>query len=95
MDLVTRMVAVAIERKRAEAALRESEKRFRHVLLVQAESLVSESLRKDEFLAMLAHELRNPLAPIRNSISILQRSDPSQPVARSVLLALDPTEGWR
>jgi signal transduction histidine kinase len=28
--------------------------------------------RKDEFLAMLAHELRNPLAPIRNSLHILQ-----------------------
>jgi PAS domain S-box-containing protein len=28
--------------------------------------------RKDEFLAMLAHELRNPLAPIRNALKILQ-----------------------
>lgn len=28
--------------------------------------------RKDEFLATLAHELRNPLAPIRNSLAILQ-----------------------
>ena len=28
--------------------------------------------RKDEFLAMLAHELRNPLAPIRNAVHILQ-----------------------
>jgi two-component system CheB/CheR fusion protein len=31
--------------------------------------------RKDEFLAMLAHELRNPLAPIRNSLEILKRSE--------------------
>ncbi len=30
--------------------------------------------RKDEFLAMLAHELRNPLAPMRNAISLLQRT---------------------
>jgi CheY-like chemotaxis protein/nitrogen-specific signal transduction histidine kinase len=29
-------------------------------------------LQKDEFLAMLAHELRNPLAPIRNAIEILR-----------------------
>lgn len=28
--------------------------------------------RKDEFLAMLAHELRNPLAPIRNAVQILE-----------------------
>jgi len=33
--------------------------------------------RKDEFLAVLSHELRNPLAPIRNALSILERSDPS------------------
>lgn len=30
--------------------------------------------RKDEFLATLAHELRNPLAPIRNGLQILQRT---------------------
>ena len=30
--------------------------------------------RKDEFLAMLAHELRNPLAPIRNAVLILNRT---------------------
>src|SRR6185503_17154078 len=29
-------------------------------------------LRKDEFLAMLAHELRNPLAPIRNAVQIFR-----------------------
>jgi signal transduction histidine kinase len=30
--------------------------------------------RKDEFLAMLAHELRNPLAPLRNAIALLSRT---------------------
>jgi signal transduction histidine kinase/CheY-like chemotaxis protein len=34
--------------------------------------------RKDEFLAMLAHELRNPLAPIRNAAEILARTTPEQ-----------------
>jgi CheY-like chemotaxis protein len=33
--------------------------------------LVAESHRKDEFMAMLAHELRNPLAPIRNALALL------------------------
>jgi signal transduction histidine kinase/ActR/RegA family two-component response regulator len=31
--------------------------------------------RKDEFLATLAHELRNPLAPLRNALTILESSD--------------------
>jgi len=35
------------------------------------EALKASDRRKDEFLATLAHELRNPLAPIRNSLSIL------------------------
>ena len=35
--------------------------------------------RKDEFLAMLAHELRNPLAPIRNAVAILRRIGPPEP----------------
>lgn len=35
--------------------------------------------RKDEFLGVLSHELRNPLAPIRNSIFILRRGDPASP----------------
>lgn len=35
--------------------------------------------RKDEFLATLAHELRNPLAPIVNAVSLLRLSMPSQP----------------
>lgn len=43
------------ERKEAEEALREADR------------------RKDEFLATLAHELRNPLAPVTNSLHILHR----------------------
>ncbi|MFM9437297.1 two-component system, sensor histidine kinase [Janthinobacterium sp. CG_23.3] len=35
--------------------------------------------RKDEFLATLAHELRNPLGPIRNAVELLQRLDPDVP----------------
>jgi signal transduction histidine kinase/CheY-like chemotaxis protein len=40
----------------------------------QFEDALSEAdTRKNEFLAMLAHELRNPLAPLRNSLEILRR----------------------
>ena len=37
------------------------------------EALKDAARRKDEFLAMLAHELRNPLAPVRNATALLRR----------------------
>ena len=43
------------------------------------EALKDADRRKDEFLAMLAHELRNPLAPIRNAIEILRTKGPPEP----------------
>ncbi|RYF41915.1 MAG: response regulator [Comamonadaceae bacterium] len=60
------------DRQAAEQAIRE-----------QAGRLAESDRAKDEFLATLSHELRNPLAPLRNSIAVLQSSpDPakSQPV---------------
>jgi two-component system CheB/CheR fusion protein len=53
------------ERVAAEQALRESERRLR----VSEEALRDADRRKDEFLALLAHELRNPLAPIRYALA--------------------------
>jgi two-component system CheB/CheR fusion protein len=41
---------------------------------IEAERLLSER-RKDEFLAMLSHELRNPLAAIENSVALYRQSD--------------------
>ncbi len=39
--------------------------------------LQASSRRKDEFLGMLSHELRNPLAPIRSSVYLLRHADPT------------------
>jgi PAS domain S-box-containing protein len=41
--------------------------------------------RKDEFLAVLAHELRNPLAPIRNAVQVLQWMPELAPAARQAV----------
>jgi signal transduction histidine kinase len=43
------------------------------------ETLKLANRRKDEFLALLAHELRNPLAPIRNGVEIMRLLGPGNP----------------
>jgi PAS domain S-box-containing protein len=48
------------------------------------EALREADRRKDEFLATLAHELRNPLAPIRNSLAILRLSGEVGPATERV-----------
>jgi PAS domain S-box-containing protein len=45
--------------------------------------------RKDEFLAVLGHELRNPMAPIRSAVEIMQRLCPGDPQIRWALGVLD------
>jgi signal transduction histidine kinase/integral membrane sensor domain MASE1/ActR/RegA family two-component response regulator len=56
-----------LERGRAEEALERSQRE----LAERVEELAESDRRKDEFLAMLAHELRNPLAPIAAAAEIL------------------------
>jgi PAS domain S-box-containing protein len=46
------------------------------------EALREADRRKDEYLAMLSHELRNPLAPIRSAVFLLERADPASEGAR-------------
>ncbi|OFX26013.1 MAG: hypothetical protein A2V77_05375 [Anaeromyxobacter sp. RBG_16_69_14] len=62
------------EQKRAEESLRQANERLRE-----------SDRRKDEFLGMLSHELRNPLAPIRSSVRILDRADPASDQAKHAL----------
>jgi len=53
------------ERKRAEEALRAERRKT-------VEALEEADRRKDDFLALLAHELRNPLAPLRNGLEVMR-----------------------
>ena len=53
-----------------------------------ADELAETDVRKNEFLAMLGHELRNPLAPIRNAVRIMKlrgSDDPDTCWARDVI----------
>ena len=59
--LFTGIVRDITERKRMENALREN-----------VQELAERDRQKNEFLAMLGHELRNPLAPMRNALHILK-----------------------
>ena len=64
-DLYARANREIVERARIEGALKRSEG-----MLLEADR------RKDEFLATLAHELRNPLAPIRTAVALLRSGEP-------------------
>jgi len=48
------------------------------------QALMDADRRKDDFLAVLAHELRNPLAPIRNAVEVMQRHGPEDPALKQM-----------
>jgi signal transduction histidine kinase len=61
VEIATHVAGIAIARHRADAALAD-----------RAERLAESDRRKDEFLAVLAHELRNPLAPIVTALGLMR-----------------------
>jgi signal transduction histidine kinase/CheY-like chemotaxis protein len=61
VEILSRTAALAIERAHVDEALRQSQQRLR-----------DDDRRKNEFLAALSHELRNPLAPLRTAIHLLE-----------------------
>jgi PAS domain S-box-containing protein len=74
-DLGPRRLIQDLEETRKR--LVESEAEYRRLYA----ELQEEERRKDEFLAVLAHELRNPLAPLQNALHLL-RSEPERAVAQ-------------
>jgi len=71
MKAVTDQVAIAMVRQEDEQSLRKS-----------AEALREADHRKNDFLAVLSHELRNPLAPIMNGLHVLEQVAPGSEQAR-------------
>ncbi|HET9252484.1 MAG TPA: ATP-binding protein, partial [Candidatus Eisenbacteria bacterium] len=75
--LVTTFNDMLGEIERRSAALQGTNRRLEEEMSVRQEAeraLLASDQRKDEFLATLAHELRNPLAPLRNALEILKYS---------------------
>src|SRR6185369_11546217 len=66
------------EKRRADRELAESRA-----------NLQAADRRKDEFLATLAHELRNPLAPIRNSLQIMRLAGDDKPVVEQAVATME------
>ncbi|MGQ0654969.1 MAG: response regulator [Betaproteobacteria bacterium] len=84
LEDLTDRAAVALENARLYSSLQREIVRSREA----EEELQDANRRKDEFLAMLSHELRNPLAPIRNAVEVIRRIAPSDPklaMARDVV----------
>jgi PAS domain S-box-containing protein len=81
-EFVTAILRDVHDRRATDMTLRESERRARETASALAElntaleasgkTLNEMDRRKDEFLATLAHELRNPLAPLRNGLQLLK-----------------------
>jgi PAS domain S-box-containing protein len=57
-------------------------RRLEDQLRQKASELAEANARKNEFLAMLGHELRNPLAPIRNAVKIMKQRGADDPTVR-------------
>ena len=77
MRCIGTMLDITVPRK-GERQLRQSIADLRHA----ERSLREADRRKDEFLAVLAHELRNPLAPIRSAVQLIRSApDSAQAIA--------------
>ena len=70
------------ERKRAEEALAAANRQ-----------LAEADRHKNEFLAVLSHELRNPLTPVRNSLYVLKRAMPGSEQAKRAQEVIDRQTG--
>ncbi len=100
VPVLERALRYALQQKRNEDLLEErvaartaelhaSEERMRQI----AEDLSKADHRKDEFMAMLAHELRNPLAPLRNAVDVLQMNSEDAAQVRAVAGMLERQVG--
>ena len=72
-------VRAALRARRRQYQIRDHLAEARRI----ADALREQDRRKDEFLAILAHELRNPLAPLRNSLEAMRLAGEDPGIART------------
>ncbi len=87
VSLVERPTRLAALTSTVLSALRAREKQYQIRDYIEAleragRALIESDQRKDEFLATLAHELRNPLAPIMNAAQLLGVAQPTEATVR-------------
>jgi signal transduction histidine kinase len=75
--ILERTIRYAIQQREFEKVLEQRVRERTEELDRANEALQLEARRKDEFIATLAHELRNPMAPIRNALEIMRLSGDS------------------
>ncbi len=80
--LLDRAIRYALAQSRASAELERKVRERTEELAHANAALLEADRRKDEFLATLAHELRNPLAPILNALEILRLANDSGDTVR-------------
>jgi PAS domain S-box-containing protein len=68
-------------------------KQLEEALRSRAEDLAEVNTRKDEFLAMLGHELRNPLSPILTALTLMRQATPESPLLRQARVTIERQVG--
>ena len=98
VTLLERPVRLATLLSAVRVALRARERQYQMRAYLRLEAQARRALqdadqRKDEFLAMLAHELRNPLAPVRNGLTLLRLAGSSDPTVERVRAVMERQVG--
>jgi signal transduction histidine kinase len=86
--MFAQIAGIAMERERTrqtEEKVRESEAKL-HAAVAKLENV---DRRKDRFLATLAHELRNPLAPVRAGLEVMKLAPPGSETATEALAVME------
>jgi PAS domain S-box-containing protein len=68
---------------------RTEQKRLEEALRQRADELAEDACRKDELLAVVAHELRNPLAPVRNALQVIRQEGGDRPMVKHAAEMID------